>query len=238
MQDTFDKLNTGDKGILYIIATPIGNLEDITLRALRVFGEVDTVFCEDTRVTGRLLHHHGIKAPMQSLNARTEERKLQEAIELLQSGKHIAYASDAGTPGISDPGVRLVSAAKAVGIEVVSIPGASALTAALSIAGVPTNKFTFLGFLPQKKGRQTALKDIASTEHTIVLYESTHRILKLLSELGEYTPEKKITLAREITKMHEEVLQGSATELLEVLENNPQKQRGEFVVIISSEYTV
>ncbi len=222
------------KGTLYIIATPIGNLEDITLRALRVLGEVSTVFCEDTRVTGRLLYHHGVSVQMQSLNARTEEKKLGLAVEMLTQGQDIAYVSDAGTPGISDPGVRLVSAAKEAGIEVVSIPGASALTAALSIAGVPTNKFTFLGFLPQKKGRQTALKNIVELEHTVVLYESTHRILKLLSELSEYIPEKKITLAREITKMHEEVLQGSAPELLEILETNPQKQRGEFVVIVSS----
>jgi len=221
-------------GKLYIIATPIGNLEDITLRALRVLAEVNVVFCEDTRVTGRLLHHYGIEVKMQSLNARTEEHKLGLAIELLQGGKDVAYVSDAGTPGISDPGVRLVSAAKAKGVEVVSIPGASALTAALSIAGVPTNRFTFLGFLPQKKGRQTALKGLAVAEHTVVLYESTHRIVKLLREFTEHLPDKSVTLAREITKMHEEVLQGNSTELLEILEANPQKQRGEFVVIVSS----
>jgi 16S rRNA (cytidine1402-2'-O)-methyltransferase len=221
------------KGILYIVATPIGNLEDITLRALRVLGEVDTVFCEDTRVTGRLLHHHGVKAQMQSLNARTEEQKLQEVVTLLEAGKDIAYVSDAGTPGISDPGVRLVSAVKAAGGEVVSVPGASALTAALSIAGVPTNKFTFLGFLPQKKGRQTALKAIAEAQNTIIFYESTHRIVKLLTELQEYTQDKKVTIAREITKMHEEVLTGSAEELRNILEGDSQKQRGEFVVIVS-----
>jgi len=250
-----------DTGTLYIIATPIGNLEDITLRALRVLDEVDTVFCEDTRVTGRLLHHHGIKVQMQSMNARTEEKKIHLVLQLLSEGKDVAYVSDAGTPGISDPGVRLVSAVRAnnknlgvellsgnnlvagvPSIEIVSIPGASALTAALSIAGVPTNKFTFLGFLPQKKGRQTQLRYIATLEHTVVLYESTHRIIKLLKELQEYLPmdqeslgsqAKKITIAREITKMHEEVLQGSAKEILEILETNPQKQRGEFVVIIS-----
>ncbi len=227
-----------DKGTLYIIATPIGNLEDITLRALRVLSEVDIVFCEDTRVTGRLLHHHNISAKMQSLNARTEEHKLDLVVKLLGGGQDVAYASDAGTPGISDPGVRLVSAANQAGIEVVAIPGASALTAALSIAGVPTNKFTFLGFLPQKKGRQTALKNIASTEITVVLYESTHRMVKLLKEFSEVFQDsnevfKKITLVREITKMHEEVLRGSAQELLEILEANPQKRRGEFVVIVS-----
>ncbi len=226
-------LETETKGTLYIIATPIGNLEDITLRALRVFGEVDTIFCEDTRVTGKLIHHHGIKAKMQSLNARTEDQKINSVIELLSEGKDVAYASDAGTPGISDPGVRLVSAAHKENIEVVSVPGASALTATLSISGVPTNKFTFLGFLPQKKGRQTALREIANMQHTVVLYESTHRILKLLTEFTEYIPNKKITLAREITKMHEEILKGSPSEIIEILESNPQKQKGEFVVIVS-----
>ncbi len=227
--------NNTEMGTLYIIATPIGNLEDITLRALQVLGEVSSVYCEDTRVTGKLLHHHGIKAQMHSLNARTEEHKLNSVVEVLNNGKDVAYVSDAGTPGISDPGVRLVSAAKEASIEVVSIPGASALTAALSIVGVPTNRFTFLGFLPQKKGRQTALKELASAECTVVFYESTHRVLKLLKELDKYLPSsKKVTLARELTKMHEEVLQGTPQELLEILESNPQKQRGEFVVIISS----
>ncbi len=234
-----------NKGKLYIVATPIGNLEDITLRALRVLSEVHTVFCEDTRVTGRLLHHHGIKTNMVSMNARTEEQKIGIALELLSEGKDIAYTSDAGTPGISDPGVRLVSAAlehnkknlavRPPSLEVVAVPGASALTTALSIAGVPTNKFTFLGFLPQKKGRQTALRELANSEHTVVLYESTHRILKLLKELSEYLQNnKKVTLVRELTKMHEDVLQGSAQELLKTLEDNPQKQKGEFVVIVSS----
>ncbi|MCD5384638.1 MAG: 16S rRNA (cytidine(1402)-2'-O)-methyltransferase [Candidatus Pacebacteria bacterium] len=222
-------------GVLYIVATPIGNLEDITLRALRVLSEVDTIFCEDTRVTGKLLHHHGISAKMQSLNARTEDHKLNLVVGLLSEGQDIAYVSDAGTPGISDPGVRLVSAVKEQDIEVVAIPGPSAVTTALSIAGVPTNKFTFLGFLPQKKGRQTALKDLSESEHTIVLYESTHRILKLLKELQDYVSiNRHITLARELTKMHEEILQGSAEELLKILESNPQKQKGEFVVIVSS----
>jgi 16S rRNA (cytidine1402-2'-O)-methyltransferase len=226
-------------GTLYIVATPIGNLDDITLRALRVLGEVSSVYCEDTRVTGKLMHHHGISAPMVSMNARTEERKIAKALEQLESGESIAYASDAGTPGISDPGVRLVSAARAVGVEVVVVPGASALTAALSIAGVPTNRFLFLGFLPQKKGRQTALREVAEANCTVVLYESTHRIIKLLKELTQVLHERsralnKVVLARELTKMHEEVLTGTPSELLEILQSNPQKQRGEFVVIVSS----
>ncbi len=220
-------------GTLYIVATPIGNLEDITLRALRVLKEVDTIFCEDTRITKRLLNKYKIDTNTQSLNARTEEVKLNLVLQLLSDGKDIAYVSDAGTPGISDPGVRLVARARQAGASVEAIPGPSALTAALSIAGVPTNKFTFLGFLPQKKGRQTAIKSIANIEHTVVLYESTHRILKLLSELSKAVPQVRVTLARELTKIHEEVLQGTAEELLQILEENPQKQRGEFVVIIT-----
>ncbi len=222
-------------GTLFIVATPIGNLEDVTLRALRVLKEVDTVYCEDTRITRRLLQKYEIDTKMQSLNARTEEHKLSLVLEALSDGKNIAYASDAGTPGISDPCVRLVSAAKDAGIEIVSVPGPSALTAALSIAGVPTNKFTFLGFLPQKKGRQTVIKDIVNIEHTVVLYESTHRILKLLKEFSELLQDtsKTITLARELTKIHEEVLQGTPEELLKIFEDNPQKTKGEFVVIIS-----
>ena len=222
-----------NSGTLYIAATPIGNLEDITLRALRVLGEVDTVFCEDTRVTGRLLHHHGVQAQMQSMNARTEERKIALALSLLEDGKDIAYVSDAGTPGISDPGVRLVSAARAEGVRIEAVPGASALTSSLSVAGVPTNRFCFYGFLPQKKGRQTVLKEIAQSQETIVFYESTHRILKLLRELAEFAPNKLVTLARELTKIYEEILSGTAKELLEILEENPEKQKGEFVVIVS-----
>lgn len=222
------------QGTLYIIATSIGNLEDITLRALRVLKEVDVIFCEDTRVTGKLLAKYEIDTKMQSLNARTEEQKLSLAIELLSEGKDVAYVSDAGTPCVSDPGSRLVAATRDAGAEVITVPGPSALTAALSISGVPTNKFTFFGFLPQKKGRQTALKEVVALEHTAVLYESTHRILKLLKELDGYmSANGHITLARELTKIHEEVLQGTAVELLQILENNPQKQKGEFVVILS-----
>lgn len=220
-------------GTLYIVATPIGNLEDVTLRALRVLGEVDTVYCEDTRQTRKLLERYNITAHLESLNARTEEHKITRVIERLQSGEQVAYASDAGTPGISDPGVRLVHAARDGGVDVVTIPGASALTAALSIAGVPTDTFTFIGFLPQKKGRQTALREMSETEHTVVCYESTHRIMKLLGELQEYTPERTVTLARELTKLHEEVLTGSAEELRAQLASEPIKQKGEFVVIVS-----
>lgn len=222
------------QGTLYIVATPIGNLEDVTLRALRILTEVDTIFCEDTRQTRKLLERHGVQAKLESMNARTEEAKINLVIGLLSEGKSVAYVSDAGTPGISDPGVRLVAAARRAGAIIASVPGPSALTAALSIAGVPTDTFTFHGFLPQKKGRQTMLKIIASTPHTSIVYESPHRIMKLLTELQEYVPERTITIARELTKVYEEVLQGSAAELLGQLTADSQKQRGEFVIIVST----
>ena len=170
-------------GILYIVATPIGNLEDITLRALRILGEVDVVFCEDTRMTKKILERHNVRAALKSLNARTEGGKLNEVIEHLQNGENIAYVSDAGTPTISDPGAHLVSAVRDAGLRVEVIPGPAAVTAALSISGVPASEFLFLGFLPHKKGRKTLLKELIASTRTVVLYESTHRILKLLDDL-------------------------------------------------------
>jgi 16S rRNA (cytidine1402-2'-O)-methyltransferase len=154
----------------------------------------------------------------------------------LKQGQKVAYVSDAGTPGISDPGTRLVAHVRTQGCTIESVPGASSLTAALSVAGVQTDEFVFLGFLPHKKGRQTLLKQIASTERTVVLFESTHRILKLLQELQEHSGEQsKIVLARELTKLHEEVLTGTPAELFEILTNDPQKQKGEFVVVVASQ---
>jgi 16S rRNA (cytidine1402-2'-O)-methyltransferase len=232
-KDTFDKLSAGT---LYIVATPIGNLEDITLRALRVLKEVDTVFCEDTRVTKRLLGKYDITTPMQSLNARTEKDKTHLVIGLLSEGKNVAYVSDAGTPAISDPGAMLVKHARAAGARVEPIPGPSALTAALSVAGVPASDFLFLGFLPHKKGRQTLLREIADPtageKRTVVLYESTHRIIKLLKELHGVSINRYTCLARELTKIHEEVLCGTPEELLAILEKEPIRQKGEFVVLI------
>lgn len=221
-------------GKLSIIGTPIGNLADITLRALETLQNVEVIFCEDTRVTKRLLERHGITTAVKSLNARTEQEKTTEVLSLLADGKHLAYVSDAGTPGISDPGSYLVSHARAKGFVVETIPGPSALTAALSIAGVPASEFLFLGFLPHKKGRQTLLKEIAASKRAVVVYESTHRIVKLLTELQQYTPiNRSMCLGRELTKIHEEILCGSAEELLRILTQQPQKQKGEFVVIIT-----
>lgn len=231
-------------GTLSIVATPIGNLEDITLRALRVLKEADAVFAEDTRVTKKLLTYYDIHTPVYRLDAHTEDRGAEEVFERLQKGEHLAYVSDAGTPGISDPGARLVQKIRhavsnfgheMLDIRVEAIPGPSSLTAALSIAGVSTDEFVFLGFLPHKKGRQTLLKEIEETERTVVLFESTHRIIKLLSELEGLIAHGRVCIARELTKIHEEVLCGSPAELKSTLEKSPVKQKGEFVVIIARE---
>jgi len=240
-------------GKLSIVATPIGNLEDITLRALRTLKECDVVYAEDTRVSAKLLARYEIKKPLQRLDATTELKKAEEIVERLEAGEHVAYVSDAGTPGVADPGSRLVKfvresfslnlpSKKSLGspqtfpqkdlatITVEAIPGASALTAALSVAGLDTSEFVFLGFLPHKKGRQTALKKIAASEYTVVLYESPHRILKLLQEL-EKVGIQQVTIARELTKIHEELLMGAPAELKKQLEAKGAA-RGEFVVLV------
>lgn len=224
-------------GKLSIVATPIGNLEDVTLRALRTLKECDVIYAEDTRVISKLLARYEIKKPLQRLDATTEIKKADEIITRLEAGEHVALVSDAGTPGISDPGALLVSLIRAnrrmveeIKIEV--IPGASALTAALSIAGIDTTEFIFLGFLPHKKGRQTALKKLAESDVPVVLYESPHRIIKLLKEL-ETSAVARVTLARELTKIHEEVISGTPVELLAHFAAHHDTVRGEFVVIIS-----
>lgn len=221
-------------GMLSIVATPIGNLEDITLRALRTLKECDVIYAEDTRVISKLLARYEIKKPLQRLDATTEVKKADEIITRLEAGEHVALVSDAGTPGISDPGSRLVSCIRAnSGIaKIEAIPGPSALTAALSIAGMDTSEFTFLGFLPHKKGRQTALKKVMASDFPIVLYESPHRILKLLKELAALMPVRRLCVCRELTKIHEEVITGTPVEVLAHFTSHPDTVRGEFVVII------
>jgi len=221
-------------GKLSIVGTPIGNLEDITLRALRTLKEADVIFCEDTRITKKLLSRYEIETPMRRLDANTEAKGGKEVIERLADGEHVAYVTDAGTPGISDPGARLVEAVRrALGdsFPIEPIPGPSALTAALSVAGVSGDSFLFLGFLPHKKGRLTALKEIAVTKRTVVLYESPHRILKLLRELKETIDERKVTVLRELTKTFESVHIGDSADIAKFLDENKQV-RGEFVVVI------
>jgi len=221
-------------GKLSIIATPIGNLGDLTFRALWNLKECTVIYAEDTRVISKLLSHYGLKKSVFRLDAATEIKKADEIAARLEAGEHVAFVSDAGTPGISDPGSRLVARVRELlPLAVVdAIPGPSALTAAISISGLDMGAFTFLGFLPHKKGRQTALKKIAASGIPVVLYESPHRILKLLNELGKFVPECRVTVGRELTKMHEEVLAGTPSELAETLEKK-KAVRGEFVVIIS-----
>ncbi len=216
---------------LYIVSTPIGNLKDITFRAVDILKEVNFIACEDTRVTSILLKHYEIKKELISLNAANENSKIDYVLSRIENGESCALVSDAGTPAISDPGIRLISAAIKKNINVVSIPGASAAISALTLSGFPTDSFLFEGFLPQKKGRQKKLKDLSEEKRTIVLYESTYRIEKLLNELYEYMPERNIAVCREITKKFEEIWRGKPNELLESLKDKVTK--GEFVFIIA-----
>ncbi len=220
-------------GTLSIVATPIGNLEDITLRALRVLKEADVIYAEDTRVVAKLLARYEIEKPVKRLDAVTEGKKADEVVARLEAGERVAFVSDAGTPGVSDPGARLVAAVREQlpGVKIEAIPGPSALTAALSIAGLRDGAFTFLGFLPHKKGRQTELKEAAESEIPVVLYESPHRIEKLLGELATLGL-GRVSIARELTKLHEEFVAGSPQELLEHFKTHPDRLRGEFVVIV------
>jgi 16S rRNA (cytidine1402-2'-O)-methyltransferase len=211
---------------LYIVSTPIGNLKDITLRAIETLKEVDFVLCEDTRTSGNLLNHLEIKKELISLKS-----KIEHIVKRILSNQNAALISDAGTPLISDPGVRLVSACIENEIEVIPIPGPSALVAALSMSGLPTDSFVFEGFLPQKKGRQTKLKELAEEKRTIVLYESMYRIEKLLNELNEYLPERFIVVCREITKKFEETWRGFPKDLVQSFPDKIVK--GEFVVVIA-----
>lgn len=216
---------------LFIVSTPIGNLKDITLRAIETFKEVDFILCEDTRVSGNLLNHFEIKKELISFNAFNEKNKIEFIVNRILSNQTAALISDAGTPLISDPGVRLVSACIENNIEIIPIPGASALIAALSMSGLPTDAFVFEGFLPQKKGRQTKLKELAEEKRTIVLYESMYRIEKLLNELSEYLPERFVVVCREITKKFEETWRGFPKDLVESFPGKISK--GEFVVVIA-----
>ncbi|MDO8594584.1 MAG: 16S rRNA (cytidine(1402)-2'-O)-methyltransferase [bacterium] len=222
-------------GTLFIVGTPIGNLEDVTLRALRILKEVEVILCEDTRVTQKLLGKYEIVGKqLSTYNEQESGVTTGKIIGWLEEGKNVALVSDAGTPGISDPGSLLVQKVREAlpDVKIESVPGPSALTAALSIAGVPVHDFVFLGFLPHKKGRETLFKEIAASERTIIFYESPHRILKALESLETFASAKKVTIARELTKVHEEIKSGTPAELLEFFRVNEEKVRGEFVVIV------
>ena len=220
-------------GTLYLVATPIGNLEDITLRALRVLRECDVVAAEDTRHSGRLLKHHGITKPLLSYFQFNEAKRSEEIIERLRRGEKVALVTDAGSPGISDPGERVVKAAIAAGFRVESVPGACALVAALTASGLPTDEFHFIGFLPHKSGqRRNKLESLKAVAGTLVLYESPYRIEKLLGELNEILPEREVVLARELTKKFEEFLRGKPAEIL--AQAKKRNLKGEFVVLVAA----
>ncbi len=222
-------------GLLSIVATPIGNLEDMTLRAIRVLKEADYVLCEDTRVTGKLLKHYEIATKLRRYDAHASEKAHDDILADLETGKHIALVSDAGTPGISDPGVLLVARARRAGARIDAIPGASALTATFSIAGIPGNSFVFLGFVPLKKGRQTFFKSLPDYEIPVMFYEAPHRIMKTLESLvvtsATIPVNWNITIARELTKMFEEVVTGTPEEVHQYFIDHPDHVRGEFVVL-------
>jgi 16S rRNA (cytidine1402-2'-O)-methyltransferase len=221
-------------GTLYLVATPIGNLEDITLRALRTLKECDVVAAEDTRRTGQLLKHFGISKPMLSYFQFNEAKRSEEIIGRLQRGEKVALVTDAGSPGISDPGERVVKAAVAAGFRVESVPGPSALVAAVTSSGLPTDEFHFIGFLPHKSGqRHKQLDRLKGYEGTLVLYESPYRVERLLGELNELFAGRQVVLARELTKKFEEYLRGTPAQLLEVLRSRSLK--GEFVVVVEGQ---
>ena len=219
---------------LYLIPTPIGNLEDMTLRSIRVLKEVDVIFAEDTRTSGQLLKHLDISKPLFAHHAHNEHVGVAGVIKLLKEGKVGGLISDAGTPGISDPGFLLVKTCIEQGIDVETLPGATALIPALVNSGFPLDRFVFEGFLPHKKGRQTRWKAIAEEERTTVLYESPHRLHKALEQIIEFIgPDRPIMVARELSKMHEQMVRGSATEVLTYFDQNPDKIRGEIVIVIA-----
>lgn len=221
-------------GKLYIVATPIGNLEDITLRALRILKEVDLILCEDTRQTRKLTDKYGINGRLLSYHQHSKLQKIEQIAEFLKSGKNLALVSDAGTPGISDPGGKLINylTEQLNNLEIVSVPGPSAVTAAASVSGFSTDKFLFLGFPPHKKGRNKFFQKIADADETVIFYESTHRIIKTLRELIETRNlmDRKVAVCRELTKMFETVYRGTLEDVLKKLEAGSTK--GEFVVVV------
>lgn len=223
---------------LYIVGTPIGNLEDISLRALRILKEVDLILCEDTRVTRKLVSHYNIQKPLLSYHQHSKGDKTQEILNLLCQGKNLALVTDAGTPGISDPGNELIAflLEKNPGIQIVPIPGPSALSAIASVAGIPMDKFLFLGYPPHKKGRKKFFEEVVQSAHPVIFYESPYRILRMLSELEEILntryqiQDTRMVVGRELTKKFESIYRGTIAEVLEHLKEDPV--RGEFVLIV------
>jgi 16S rRNA (cytidine1402-2'-O)-methyltransferase len=221
-----------EKTALYLVPTPIGNLEDITQRALRILGEVDLILAEDTRTSGKLLKHYDIRKPLQSYHAHNEHGQVGRLVEKMKEGTQMALVTDAGTPAISDPGFLLVRAAIEAELKVECLPGATAFVPALVNSGLPADKFVFEGFLPQKKGRQTRLKELALEERTFILYESPHRLVKCLQQLAEHLGvDRRACVSRELSKLFEENRRGTLTELYEHYNKHPPK--GEIVLVVA-----
>ena len=218
-------------GTLYLVPTPVGNMEDITMRALKVLREADLILAEDTRTSGNLLKHFDIRNAMLSYHKFNEHKTVESIVERLLAGQTIAVISDAGTPGISDPGFLVAREAIRAGIEVITLPGATAFVPALVSSGLPCDRFCFEGFLPQKKGRQTRLQALADETRTMIFYESPHRIVKALAQFIEvFGPERQVSVCREISKVHEESVRGTLQEALQhFTETEP---RGEFVIVL------
>ena len=216
--------------MLYIVPTPIGNLEDMTYRAVRVLREVDLILAEDTRTSKRLLSHYEISTPLKSFHIHNEHAQVEKVITMLKEGKDLALVSDAGTPGISDPGFLLARAAVSAEIEFTVLPGPTAVIPALVLSGLPSDDFRFVGFLPPKKGRQKKLSALQESTYTIVFFESPHRIAKLASELVTYFPDRSVALIREISKIHEEAWRGTPETLVDHIESS--KPKGEMVLIV------
>ncbi len=218
-------------GTLFIVPTPVGNLEDMTMRALRVLKEADLILAEDTRTSGILLKHFDIHVPMQSYHKFNEHQTVQHVVDWLRSGHNVAVVSDAGTPGISDPGFLVVREAVKAGIEVITLPGATAFVPALVSSGLPCDKFVFEGFLPQKKGRATRIMQLRDETRTLVFYESPYRVVKTLQQFVEvYGPDRHVAACREISKIHEECIRGTLQEVLGHFQAHEPK--GEFVIIL------
>ena len=220
------------EGILYIVATPIGNMEDLTLRGLRLLQEVDLIVCEDTRVAKKLLFRYEIQKTLLAIPQHSATDKIQRVIEKLKQGLDVALITDAGTPGLSDPGNEVVAQVAASGCTVAPIPGASALGAIVSVAGINLQEFLFKGFPPHKKGRQTYFTEVAESKIPVIYYESPYRVMKSFEMLNEMAPEKNLIVGRELTKMFEQVVRGTVAEVLEYYKNSPSKIKGEFVVIV------
>ncbi len=226
---------SNELGKLYIVATPIGNLTDMTFRAVEILKSVDCILCEDTRTTKKLLDHYQIQNKTMSFHSHSKLARVNDIIAMLTEGKSLALVSESGTPCISDPGVMLIAEIKKQlgdGMIISPIPGASALISALSASGLPAHEFSWKGFVPHKKGRETFFKDVRDTETTVIFYESVHRFMKTMESLSTVIPERQIVIAREITKMFEEFKKGTVTEVFEYYTQNPDKIRGEFVIMV------